>query len=177
MSSYRRYRVPGATYFFTVNLEDRTSRLLVTHVEMLREAFRMTRAELPYRVDAIVILPDHLHCIWTLPPNDSDFSTRWQRIKSRFSRACSSDEPRCESRLHKRERGIWQRRFWEHLIRDERDLTAHVDYIHYNPVKHSVASRVIDWPYSSFHRYVRQRLLPPDWAGTADAQGKFGEPT
>ena len=166
MSIYRRARVPGASYFFTVNLEDRSSPLLIERVDALRQAFLLTRRELPFLIDAIVILPDHLHCIWTLPDSDDDFPSRWQRIKGRFSRACPDGETISTSRGRKRERGIWQRRYWEHLLRDERDFAGHVDYIHYNPVKHGYADRVLDWTHSSFHRYVRERTLPPDWAGT-----------
>ena len=177
MPDYRRLRVAGASYFFTVNVEDRASRLLLTRIEALRRAFRTTRVELPFRVDAIVVLPEHLHCVWTLPRNDCDFSTRWQRIKARFSQACPRGEPCRKSRMHKRERGIWQRRFREHLLRDERDWEAHVNYTHYNPVKHGHVNRVCDWPYSSFHRYVRQNILPLDWAGDAGPEGNFGECT
>jgi putative transposase len=177
MPNYRRARLAGATYFFTVNLADRSSRLLVERIATLRAAFRMTHRELPFRVDAIVVLPDHIHCIWTLPETDSDFSLRWQRIKARFSNACPASEPRGVSRSRKRERGIWQRRFWEHLIRDEHDLAAHIDYVHYNPVKHGHAIRAIDWPYSSMHRFVRRALLAPDWGSTGEFNGGFGEAT
>ena len=168
MSIYRRARIPGASYFFNVNLEDRTSSLLIERVGALRQAFLLTRHELPFVIDAIVILPDHLHCIWTLPDGDSDYPMRWQRIKGRFTRACPDGEMVSSSRGRKRERGIWQRRYWEHLLRDERDVSSHVDYIHYNPVKHGHVDRVIDWSHSSFHRYVRQQQLPPDWAGSRE---------
>ncbi|HEU4646561.1 MAG TPA: transposase [Burkholderiales bacterium] len=165
MSIYRRARVEGGSYFFTVTLADRTSTLLVDRIEVLRRAFAMTRAELPFRIDCVVVLPDHLHCIWTLPHADSDYSSRWQRIKGRFSRACPAGEAVTASRRSKRERGIWHRRYWEHVLRDERDFSTHVDYIHWNPVKHSHVPRVSEWPHSSFHRYVREGVLPVDWGG------------
>ncbi len=175
MPNYRRARVPGASYFFTVNLADRASRLLIEHIELLRSAFRETRSELPFRIEAIVILPDHVHCIWTLPPGDADFSIRWQRIKTRFSRSIVRRESLSPSRAAKGERGIWQRRFWEHLIRDEADHEAHVHYIHYNPVKHGHVERVAAWPYSSFHGFVRKGIYPADWGSGAGSGGRFGE--
>jgi len=175
MPNYRRARVPGASYFFTVNLADRTSRLLVEQVERLREAFRETRRELPFRIEAIVVLPDHLHCIWTLPPGDADFSVRWRHIKMRFSRGIARGESISPSRAAKGERGIWQRRFWEHLIRDDADYEAHVNYIHYNPVKHGHVERVAAWPYSSFHRFTQQGFYPADWGGGMEPRGRFRE--
>ncbi len=165
MTQYRRNFTDGGTYFFTVNLADRTSCLLVDQVDLLRAAFRAVHAAHPFVIDAIVILPDHLHAIWTLPHNDRDYSLRWRLIKTTFSRKQPHVEERSASRISKGERGIWQRRYWEHLIRDERDYAAHVDYVHINPVKHKHSSRVIDWPHSSFHRFVRDGLLPSDWAG------------
>jgi putative transposase len=168
MSIYRRARIPGGSYFFTAALEDRSSSLLVDRIDALRQAFASTLSERPFRIDAIVILPDHLHCIWTLPEGDSDFSSRWQRIKGRFSRACPSGEQISTSRGRKRERGIWHRRYWEHVLRDERDFATHVDYIHFNPVRHGHAGRVADWLHSSFHRYVRQGTLPRDWGGEVE---------
>ena len=180
MSTYRRARIAGGSYFFTVTLEDRSSSLLVDRIDALRHAFAHTRRELPFRIDAVAILPDHLHCIWTLPDGDSDFPSRWLRIKGRFSRACPAGESVSVSRERKRERGIWHRRYWEHAIRDERDLETHVNYIHYNPVKHGHAGRVIDWPHSSFHRFVREGILSSDWGGVvepriANATSGFGE--
>ena len=134
----------------------------------------MTRRERPFAIEAIVVLPDHLHTIMTLPPDDSDFSGRWRRIKSLFTRQVVSTGFACP-RNSRGEYALWQRRFWEHTIRDERDLVAHMDYIHYNPVKHGLASRVSDWPFSSFHRYVRIGALPDDWAGDAKSNMRFGE--
>jgi len=180
MSSYRRARVAGGSYFFTVTLEDRSSSLLVDRIDALRQAFASTRVELPFRIDALAVLPDHLHCIWTLPDGDSDYSSRWQRIKGRFSRACPAGEAISASRGRKRERGIWHRRYWEHTLRDGGDYASHVDYIHYNPVKHGHAGRVLDWPHSSFHRFVREGILPCDWGGEVEpriarAANGFGE--
>jgi putative transposase len=123
----------------------------------------------PFGIDAIVILPDHLHCLWTLPPGDADYSVRWARIKQAFSRRIPWGERRRASRIAKRERGLWQRRCWEHSIADSDDLKHHVDYIHYNPVKHGHVDSVVDWPHSSFHRYVRMGVYPPDWAGSRRA--------
>jgi putative transposase len=165
MPNYRRLWVPGGTYFFTVNLLERRRRLLVERIDALGCAFRAARAERPYTMVACVVLPDHLHCIWTLPEGDSDIASRWHRIKSNFSREISRDERRSRRRLAKGERGIWQRRYWEHLIRDERDLRNHIDYIHFNPVKHGHVACVSAWPHSSFHRFVREGVLPANWSG------------
>jgi putative transposase len=179
MRRYLRARTLGASYFFTVNLENRVeSRLLVDRIDSLRDAFMRVKRDRPFEVDAIVILPEHLHAVWTLPPDDADYSTRWGRIKAFFSMSIERTESVNASRLRKRERGIWQRRFFEHQIRDDRDLAAHVDYIHRNPVKHGWVRRVADWPYSSFHRYVREGVLAPDWggeAGDSGSAGRFGE--
>lgn len=161
---YRRARVAGATYFFTVNLADRQSNLLVEYIDALREALRHVRRAHPFHIDAMVVLPEHLHAIWTLPTDDADFATRWMLIKAGFSRPVPPLEHRSPSRAAKGERGIWQRRYWEHLIRDEQDFARHVDYIHFNPVKHGHAMRAVDWRYSSIHRYIRLGLVAPDWA-------------
>jgi len=168
MTDYRRYRVKGGTYFFTVNLVERKRKLLVEQIDLLRDSFRLVKKDHPFHIDAIVILPDHLHTVWTLPAGDDDFSLRWRQIKSAFSRCIESGERISKSRTKKQERGIWQRRFWEHAIRDERDYANHLDYIHFNPVKHKLVNRVIDWPYSSFHRYVRLGMYPVDWLGFED---------
>ena len=168
MPNYRRMWVPGGTYFFTVNLLERRRRLLVERIEMLGRAFRVARAERPYTTVAWVILPDHLHCLWTLPEGDSDIAGRWHCVKSAFSREIPRHERLSSRRMAKGERGIWQRRYWEHLIRDERDLRNHIDYIHFNPVKHGWTQRPGDWPHSSFHRFVREGVLPADWAGSTD---------
>lgn len=163
---YRRAYVQGASYFFTVNLAERNLHLLTEHIGLLRDSFRMVKAAHPFIIDAIVIMPNHLHTIWTLPVGDSDFSTRWGLIKAGFSRKLPSTERVSKSRRSKGERGIWQRRFWEHLIIDDDDYQHHVDYIHYNPVKHGFVKNVFDWPYSSFHHCVSLGLLSMDWTGT-----------
>ncbi|MEI6209946.1 MAG: transposase [Desulfuromonadales bacterium] len=132
---YRRVMVEGGTYFFTLTLADRRKSILVDHVDLLRSAIRLVRDRHPFTIEAIVIMPEHLHTIWTLPEGDKDYPTRWALIKAGFSRALIKDEKVSESRLAKGERGIWQRRYWEHLIRDDDDFARHVDYIHFNPVK------------------------------------------
>ena len=155
MTAYRRNFIPGGCFFFTVNLADRRLRLLTEHVDALRSAFRETHQRHPFTTDAVVVLPDHLHAVWTLPEGDRDFATRWRLIKSTFSRNFAVGEPISASRAAKGERGIWQRRYWEHTIRDENDLARHIDYVHINPMKHGLVERVGDWPYSSFHRMVK----------------------
>lgn len=170
MTDYRRYRINGGTYFFTVNLADRNRALLTERIDTLRESFRVVKEAHPFEIDAIVIMPEHLHTIWTLPDDDDDFSQRWRQVKSAFSREIAKEEPISKSRLRKQERGIWQRRFWEHTIRDEEDFKRHVDYIHFNPVKHGYVQKVADWPHSSFHQYVRLGILPVDWAGIGDCE-------
>ena len=175
MVRYRRNFVPGGTYFFTVTLADRASSAVVQHVADLRTAFRIARHERPFTIEAIVILPDHLHAIWTLPSGDSDFSGRWKRIKAYFTHRLVATGVPIE-RHRSGEYALWQRRFWEHTIRDETDFERHVDYVHFNPVKHKLVSRARDWRYSSFHAYVRGGLLPADWAGDVDeARMDFGE--
>jgi putative transposase len=174
MTNYRRYRVEGGTYFFTVNLADRSQRLLVEHIGELRAAFKEVMVAHPFTIEAVVILPDHLHTIWTLPEGDHDFSLRWRQIKAAFSRVLEKDENISESRTKKQERGIWQRRFWEHAIRDINDFERHVNYIHYNPVKHGYVQQVAQWPYSSFHRYVRLDYLSINWAGSIDNDLELG---
>ena len=167
MPDYRRNRVRGGTFFFTVNLLERRSDLLVAHIDALRDAVRKSRLKRPFHIDAWVVLPDHMHAVWTLPPDDSDYSTRWKAIKIAFAKSLPKTERRSPVRLARGERGIWQRRFWEHTIRDERDYAAHVDYVHVNPVKHGLVKRVVNWPHSSFHRLVRQGVYEADWAGHA----------
>ena len=166
---YRRVIAKGGTYFFTLNLADRSSALLVEHASVLRRAIQKVRSAHPFELQAIVVLPDHLHALWTLPQENADFAMRWSLIKAGFSRGISAGEQVSRSRIYKRERGIWQRRYWEHQIHDERDFQQHVDYIHYNPVKHGYVSRAIQWPYSSLHRYVTRGWLTAQW-GT----GKVG---
>jgi putative transposase len=165
MTSYRRDRTDGASWFFTLALADRGARLLVEHIDLLRDAFRYTQQRHPWHIDAIVILPDHLHAICTLPGGDANYALRWRLIKTEFSRALPRTEAVSGSRQTRGERGIWQRRYWEHRIRDDIDFIRHVDYIHFNPCKHGYAPSVVDWRWSSFHRYVRDGLLMRDWGG------------
>jgi len=165
MTEYRRHRLKGGCYFFTVNIAERNRELLTERIDVLRESFRLVKMQHPFNVDAVVVLPEHLHTIWTLPEGDDDFSCRWRQIKSHFSRHIEKGERISKSRTRKQERGIWQRRFWEHRIKDDEDFIRHVDYIHYNPVKHGHVPYVVDWPYSSFHDYVKRGVLPHHWAG------------
>lgn len=173
MSSYLRPRIDGASVFFTVTLAERGSDLLVREIGLLREAVRETRAARPFRINAWVVMPDHLHAVWTLPKGDTDYATRWGAIKARFvmklRRAGFSPPmtlPRVASgryaglkpglRADKREVGIWQRRFWEHHIRDEADMRAHVEYCWFNPVRHGFVDDPAKWPHSSYHRDQRK---------------------
>ena len=132
MPNYRRAFVPGGRWFFTANLLDRRSSLLIDEIETLREATRRTRERHPFRIDAFVVLPDHIHAIWTLPEGDTDFSTRWRLIKIVFSKAIPTTERPSKVRRARGERGIWQRRFWEHPIRDDEDYRRHVEYCYIN---------------------------------------------
>jgi putative transposase len=175
MPNYRRAFVPGGCWFFTVNAHERGTSLLTDNIAALRDATRMTMRRHPFRIDAFVVLPDHLHAIWTLPPGDADFSMRWRLIKTHFARAVPVGERLTPVREANGERGLWQRRFWEHLIRDERDYQNHVEYCAINPVKHGLVARVADWPHSSFHCNVAKGIFPADWAGDAEADGEFGE--
>ena len=169
MPNYRRFRHPGGTWFFTVNLLDRRGDLLVREIELLRAVIADVRRRHRFVIHAWVVLPDHLHCVMELPAGDADFALRWRMIKLGFSMGLPNAERRSGSRQRRGERGVWQRRFWEHLIRDEDDYRAHIDYVHINPVKHGLVKRVIDWPYSTFHRLVAQGVYPVDWGGSADA--------
>lgn len=176
MVIYRRNRITGGTYFFPVILRDRKSTVLIERIDLLRTAFRAVKRSQPFRIDAMVILPEHLHAVWTLPPEDNDYSGRWRAIKAQFTRTLAPSGHRM-ARNPKGEYDLWQRRFWEHTIRDDEDLRRHVEYIHFNPVKHGHVARVGDWPYSTFHRYVRLGVCLPDWAGEAedDAGVEWGE--
>ncbi|MCW9043822.1 MAG: transposase [Pseudopelagicola sp.] len=195
MSSYRRPNIPGARVFFTVALARRGASLLVDEIEVLREAVRVTRARRPFGIDAWVVMPDHMHCVWSLPEGGANYSERWGTIKARFSRdvrrkvsragfSPPTDLPVVQSgryaglkpglREDKREAGIWQRRFWEHHIRDEADYTAHVRYCWINPVKHGFVARAVEWSYSSIHRYIRAGMVEAEWSG-AVPEGMFGE--
>lgn len=155
MSHYRRSHAEGATYFFTLTLADRKSALLTAEMERLRNAYRVVQSKYSFETVAICVLPDHLHAIWQLPKGDADFGSRWSLIKRTFSTGLPASPNRSESKARKREKGIWQRRFWEHHIRDAGDLAAHVRHCWLNPVRHGLVKRPEDWPYSSVHRDLR----------------------
>jgi putative transposase len=172
MSNYRRAHAKGATYFFTVVTYRRRKFLtLPKNRNALRNAIAEVKRYHMFDIEAWVLLPDHLHCIWTLPEKDSDFSKRWGLIKAKFTKQIKTrlhNETWMNQSKHRhRESTIWQRRFWEHQIRDDSDFAKHMDYIHFNPVKHGYVDRVCDWPYSTFHRYVRTGVYPIAWAGSA----------
>ena len=168
---YRRTKIKGGTYFFTVVTYNRRPFLCdLDNVELLRQAFQYTTQRHPMKIDAFVLLPDHLHSIWTLPENDHNFSMRWRLIKSHFSRHCQDkyNGIASKSRRSKQERAFWQRRFWEHTIRNDQDFAKHVEYIHYNPVKHGLVIAPKDWKYSSFHRYVRAGFYDEFWGADGE---------
>ena len=176
MSRYRRASIDGGIFFFTVTLADRSSDLLVRHIDRLRRVYALVQQRHPFKTIAICVLNDHLHALWSLPPGDADFPMRWSLIKSSFSRGLATVSLRSNSQIAKRDKGIWQRRYWEHAIRNSTDLDRHIDYIHFNPVKHGYVSRACDWPHSSFHRFVERGVLPLDWGGDlSDIPGTFGE--
>jgi putative transposase len=176
MTYYRRAHIEGGIFFFTVTLADRSSNLLVSEIDRLRSVYAAVKKKHQFETIAICVLPEHLHAVWSLPPDDADFSLRWNLIKRNFSIGLAANARRSSSKIAKREKGIWQRRFWAHVIRSDADLERHVDYIHYNPVKHGHVGRVRDWPYSSFGRYVARGLLPADWGGNMrEPAGSFGE--
>jgi putative transposase len=175
MPNCRRRFEPGGCWFFTVNLLNRRSSLLTDNIRALREATRRMLRRYPFRIDAFVVLPDHLHAIWTLPPGDSDFSTRWRLIKTRFARAIPRGEWLSSTRVKRGERGVRQRRFWEHLVRDENELGRYIEYCAINPVKHGLVTRAVDWPYSSFHRDVKRGIFSEDWGVDTEVEGEFGE--
>ena len=176
MSRYRRAHIPGGTFFFTVTLADRSNDTLIRNIGRLRRIYKTVQRGRPFETIAVCILPDHLHAIWSLPEHDTDFAMRWNLIKSGFSRGLPAATSRSASKLSRREKGIWQRRYWEHVIRDDADLARHIDYVHFNPVKHGLVTRVCDWPHSSFHRYVERGLLTTDWGGDMrDISDAFGE--
>lgn len=168
MSRYRRADVAGGSYFFTV-VTERRQRVLTDEVVRgaLREGIEQVRQRWPFVIDGWVLLPDHLHAIWTLPPGDADFSLRWRLIKSHVTRRCGALYERKEwltsRRLAKKQGTLWQHRYWEHCLRDERDLRHHLDYLHWNPVKHGLVKAAAEWPWSSFHRYVELDLYGKDW--------------
>jgi len=175
MPDYRRAWHPGGTYFFTVNaLQRQNNDLLVRHINLLRDAVRAVRLTHPFSIHGWVVLPDHMHCVIELPMGDADFATRWRLIKTGFSKRIPAGEWRSDVRRARGERGLWQRRYWEHLIRHDRDFEAHMDYLHLNPVKHGRVARVADWPYSTFHKWVAAGLYSQDWGGSTAAESLHG---
>lgn len=176
MSEYRRSREAGALYFFTVVTHERRPLLIRPGMRLsLRRAIQEVRQRHPFVIHGWVLLPDHLHCLWQLPADDADFGRRWSMIKRKVSQDCPGSGALSLSRQLRGERGIWQRRFWEHLIRDEDDYRRQMDYLHWNPVRHGLVARVVDWPWSSFHRLVREGRYPADWGIEAESCGAFGE--
>ena len=165
MSVYRRNYVAGGTYFFTVNLLDRKKTLLVDYVDCLRKSVAKVKHKHPFHIDAWVVLPEHMHAMWTLPEHDVDYSGRWREIKKAFNKEIPANAVCSVARKKQGERDIWQRRFWEHTIKSAEDYRHHVDYVHLNPVKHGLVSQVKDWPYSSFHRHVQSGLYDENWLG------------
>jgi putative transposase len=170
MPDYRRTYATGACWFFTVNLHNRHQSLLIDEIDLLKCCIRKVQQQRPFTINAWVVLPEHMHCLWTLPAGDTDYAGRWLAIKKAFSRVLPRTEYRNTSQIHRRERGIWQRRYWEHRIRDEADYWRHFDYIHVNPLKHGWVNRVQDWPYSTFHRYVKVGFYTIDWCGDSAAE-------
>lgn len=179
MPNYRRRLRPGGTYFFTLVTYQQEPFLCRPLARgLLRDAILACQADRPFILDAVVLLPDHLHAICTMPPGDFDFSTRWGVIKKSFTQSWLAAGGRegsvSESRAANRRRGVWQRRFWEHGVRDVDELQGCADYVHYNPVKHGLARCPHEWPWSSFSRWVRDGVYPPDWKCVCD--GRATEP-
>lgn len=183
MPDYRRAHIPGGTYFFTVNTFHREVVLTEDRIRLaMRRGIELARYSHPFVIEAWVLLPNHLHCIWKLPPGDADFSVRWAIIKRHVTKEVgasgrSTSRPGA-SREKRREGAVWQRRFWEHTVRDDADYRTHVDYIHWNPVKHGYVKQVRDWPYSTFHRFAAKGVYPEDWAGIDEGDiddSRFGE--
>jgi putative transposase len=174
MSHYIRPKVAGATVFFTVNLAQRGGDTLLREIDLLRWSVAEVRMRKPFDIRAWVVLPDHLHAIWTLPPGDYDFSTRWKEIKGGFTRRLGTAGARSPSKRAKGEAGIWQRRFWDHHIRSEADYRGHLAYCLADPVSHGLAKRPSDWPYSSIHRDIAQGRIAAGWVGEVP-KGCFGE--
>jgi putative transposase len=175
MPNYRRHRVPGGTCFFTVNLRDRSADVLVTNIDALRHAIGDARVRASFHIEVWVVLPEHMHCIWTLPEGDEDFPGRWRAIKTAFAKSLPATEHRSATRPRRHERGIWQRRFWEHTIRDDADDARHMDYVHFNPVRHGLVDHVADWRFSTFHRCVARGLYPAEWSAGETGPMAAGE--
>lgn len=183
MPQYRRSILAGGTFFFTIVTFNRKPILTDERTrDLLHEAWIDTKNRFPFKTEAVCLLSDHLHCIWSLPENDTNYSVRIKEIKRLFTKAylqlIGPGELRNESHIKKGEAAIWQRRFWEHVIRDQDDFHRHVDYIHYNPVKHGLVKKVVDWQWSTFHQYVKMGVYDQDWGGENDdkfANLKVGE--
>ena len=177
MSNYRRARDAGVCYFFTLVSHQRLPVLTDAPLRAaLRRAIERVRLYRPFVIEGCVLLPDHLHCLWRMPQGDADFGSRWSMIKRLTSQAIAMPGAVSLSRSLRRESGLWQRRFWEHRIHDEDDYQRHMDYLHFNPVKHGLVGRVADWPWSSFHRLVAEGVYPADWGGDAVVDnGEYGE--
>jgi putative transposase len=171
---YRRANVAGATYFITANLAERRATTLIDCIDAFRDSIRRVKLRHPFEIDAMVVMPDHFHLLMTLPQDDANFSIRIGAIKSAFSRTLPKSEYVDSTREAKRERGIWQRRFWEHLIRDDIDYANHVNYIHINPVKHGYTKRAVDWSHSSIHRFIERGIVDENWA-TSLIDGEYGD--
>jgi putative transposase len=178
MPNYRRSHLTGGTFAFTVNLENRRSELLTRQIQSFRTCVKVLRQTRPFQIDAWVILPDHMHCLWTLPTDDTDYSGRWRDIKTRFSKSLPNVEAQTAEQTVRFGRNIWQKRFWEHTIRDERDYRNHMDYIHFNPIKHGYVTQPADWPFSTFKHCVALGLYDPSWASPDNLdQPDMGERT
>ncbi|MGH8354903.1 MAG: REP-associated tyrosine transposase [Pseudomonas sp.] len=176
MSNYRRPHEPGGVYFFTVVSQGRRPLLTTPEIrQALRDSIIQVRRHYPFRIHAWVLLPDHLHCLWELPSGDAAFGLRWALIKRGVSQRWRTLDPLNRSQQQRRENGLWQRRFWEHRIRNPQDYQRHMDYLHWNPVKHGLVERVADWPWSSFQQLAKAGVYPPDWGGDAGPPGSFGE--
>jgi putative transposase len=163
MVHYRRLQVKGGIYFFTVALQDRKSTLLTQYIRVLQKSWKSVQVKRPFKTIAYVILPDHFHAVWQLPEDDNDFPTRLRLIKRQFTKNVVVMNS-VFSKNKRNEYNIWQKRYWEHMIRDERDYENHINYIHYNPIKHKYVKRTRDWPYSSFMKFVNQGIYKLNWS-------------
>jgi putative transposase len=174
MVLYRRNIVEGGTYFFTVTLRNRQSDFLILYIDLFKKNYRIVKSRHPFKTLAYVILPDHCHVIWELPPEDGNYSLRWREIKKGFSQALIKQGIKLQKNKN-REYDLWQRRYWEHTIRDSKDFENHVNYIHYNLVKHKLVKKAGMWNYSSFHDYVRKEVLPLNWAGVQGYESRIDD--
>ena len=180
MSNYRRNYVPGGTYFFTVVTHSRASLFRDSEAcRILGDVLRQCQKQWPFEVNAIVLLPEHLHALWSLPSGDASYPRRWAWIKKEFTKAWLAtggvEQVTSHARRQRGDRGIWQPRYWEHTIEDENDYERHFDYIHYNPVKHGHVKAPCHWPYSSFQRWVKQEIYPSNWGSLAMGEFKFDD--